>query len=98
MGETLLGQPLGSLPGGKGFNQAVAAARSGAPTRFCAQLGDDAAGADLRRAMREVGLEVDLHVSPGVPTGSAYIAMLADSANSIIVACLLYTSDAADEL
>ena len=85
VGETLLGQPLGSLSGGKGFNQAVAAARSGAPTRFCAQLGDDGAGQDLRRAMLRAGLEVDLHLSEGVPTGSAYIAMLADSANSIIV-------------
>lgn len=86
VGETLLGQPLGSLPGGKGFNQAMASARSGAPTRFCAQVGDDTAGTDLRRSMAQAGLDVDLHVSPGVPTGSAYIAMLADSANSIIVA------------
>ncbi|MFF2052634.1 ribokinase [Leifsonia sp. NPDC058194] len=86
VGETLLGQPLGSLPGGKGFNQAVAAARSGAPTRFCAQVGDDPAGAELRLTMLRAGLDVDLHVSPGAPTGSAYIAMLADSENSIIVA------------
>lgn len=86
IGETILGQPLGSRPGGKGFNQAVAAVRCGAPTRFCAQIGDDFQGEILRREIDHAGLEARVHISPGVATGSAYIAMLSDSDNSIIVA------------
>lgn len=86
IGETILGQPLGTRPGGKGFNQAVAAMRCGARTRFCTQIGDDLQGEILRRGIDNAGLESRLHVSSGATSGSAFIAILAGSANSIIVA------------
>lgn len=85
VGETILGQPLGLLPGGKGFNQAVAAARGGATVRFCGQVGDDAPGQKLLREAARHGLDGYLGVSSEVPTGTAFVAALPNSDNSIIV-------------
>ncbi|MFZ5655724.1 MAG: ribokinase [Pseudomonadota bacterium] len=74
-----------SGPGGKGFNQAVAAARSGAPTRFCCALGEDAGGV-LARALA-VADGIDLRdVRCDLPTGSAGIFVDAHGRNSIAVA------------
>ena len=50
IGETIAGSSFAMGPGGKGSNQAVAAARSGADVVFCTRLGDDAFGAIARRA------------------------------------------------
>jgi ribokinase len=58
-GETLLGEPPLRCPGGKGFNQALVAARTGAAIRFAAPVGDDMHGAMLRAAIAGEGL---LHV------------------------------------
>lgn len=86
VGETILGQPLGLLPGGKGFNQAVAALRGGAIVRFCGQVGDDAPGQQLMNEAARRGLQGHLGVSSEVPTGTAFVAVLPGSDNSIIVA------------
>jgi ribokinase len=43
-GETVLGRQLDTQPGGKGFNQAIAAARLGCPVDFIARVGDDVQG------------------------------------------------------
>jgi ribokinase len=57
-GETLLSDSLVRCPGGKGFNQAIAAARTGARTRLAAPIGSDATAVDIRRfAAQEPGLE-----------------------------------------
>jgi ribokinase len=82
-GETLAGT-YASGPGGKGFNQAVAAARAGADTTFLCALGDDA-GAQLARALAAAD-GIDLRDQRSTrPTGTAGIYVDADGRNSIVI-------------
>lgn len=83
-GETR-GGTYSSGPGGKGFNQAVAAARAGAGTTFLCALGDDAAGASARAMAAAEGIDLRAARSDA-PTGTAGIFVSADGANSIVVA------------
>lgn len=85
LGETLLGRAVGRFPGGKGLNQAVAAARAGAAVRFCAVVGADAAGDELERAARAAGVTGAIRRSASAPTGTAHILSVAGD-NSIVVA------------
>ncbi|MCQ9343136.1 ribokinase [Corynebacterium kozikiae] len=84
-GETLLGSGGEVGPGGKGANQAVAAALQGAQVRFVGAIGSDANAATAIGTMRAagVGLE-DVHTLSG-PTGLAIISVSEDAENSIIV-------------
>ncbi len=86
-GETVADAELELHPGGKGANQAVAAARSGASVHLVARVGDDAAGQARLAQLRAHGVEVD-HVrpTPGAPTGTAVILLTPDGENSIVVA------------
>jgi ribokinase len=84
-GETVHGSALAYFQGGKGANQAVAAHRMGAPTRFVGRVGNDAAGARLREALRAEGLDVRIGVDPDAPTGTALISVDARGENSIVV-------------
>lgn len=86
VGETLLGRAGGRFSGGKGLNQAVASARSGAPTRFCAVVGTDEAGDVLQRTLADAGVEAALRRSAVAPTGVAHVLAFEDGDNSIIVA------------
>lgn len=82
-GETLQGR-YASGPGGKGFNQAVAAARAGAATSFACALGDDVGG-QLARALA-VAERIDLRDARSrEPTGTAGIFVGADGDNSIVI-------------
>lgn len=83
-GETLGGR-YASGAGGKGFNQAVAAARAGADTTFLCALGDDGAGEAARAMAAAEGIELRV-ASSGSATGTAGIFVAADGANSIVVA------------
>jgi ribokinase len=87
-GETVVGDSFAEYPGGKGLNQAVAAARAGTATSLCACLGDDEAGRRLRAVVREAGIrEEHLSVSADHPTGRALIAVAhEDNQNLIVVA------------
>lgn len=58
-GETVLGRTYAEHAGGKGLNQAVAAARSGARTAFVGAVGDDDAGERLRRLLTDEGVDTE---------------------------------------
>lgn len=85
-GETVQGTDYAELPGGKGLNQAVAAARAGAGVAMVGAVGDDAAGATLREVARRDGVD-DRWITTvtGVPTGRALIAVDDAAENSIVV-------------
>jgi ribokinase len=86
-GETVLGGDLAEHPGGKGANQAVAAARLGASVAMLGRVGADDAGARLRRVLDLEGVDTT-RVLPvdGLPTGRARVAVdHTTGENSIIV-------------
>jgi ribokinase len=85
-GETVVGGDCRQLPGGKGANQAVAAARLGAKVAMVGRVGADAQGAWLREGLWTEGVEVE-HVREDrqAPTGIAMIAVDARGENTIVV-------------
>ncbi|MEU7692732.1 ribokinase [Microbispora hainanensis] len=84
-GETVTGREFRTIPGGKGANQAIAAARAGADVAFFGAVGDDAFGPGLRAALAEAGVDTTgLRVVPG-PSGVAHIVVQDGGDNSIIV-------------
>lgn len=86
-GETVLSRSVVRMPGGKGGNQAVAAARMGAPVTMAGAVGDDEAGRWMRGELAGAGVDVSaVRVLAGEATGAAYIAVDAAAENQIIVA------------
>jgi ribokinase len=86
-GATVLGSAARFTPGGKGANQAVAAARLGADVRMVGCVGGDDFGRQLLAALRAEGIDTDaVRIVPGVATGLAMIAVDAAGENQIIVA------------
>jgi ribokinase len=86
-GETVIGGRFARHHGGKGGNQAVAAARLGAPTWFIGAVGDDDFGRSARSALEADGVDTrELRVLPGEPTGVASIVVDRAGENSIAVA------------
>ncbi len=85
-GETVVGRGPVASSGGKGANQAVAAAYAGASVRLCAVVGDDAAGGEQLAQLRSSGVDVSrLRAAAGTSTGMAFILLTPDGENSIIV-------------
>ena len=84
-GETVTDAELSRVPGGKGANQAVAAARLGASVRFVGCVGDDEFGRDVTAALGASGATCDVRVVDA-PTGVALIVVDDDGENEIVVA------------
>ena len=86
VGETVLGGDLRRIPGGKGANQAVAAARLGRYVAMIGRLGDDEGGTMLRSALDGDGVDTHhLLTTADVPNGVALISVGADGDNAIVV-------------
>ena len=85
-GETCFGRDYAYIPGGKGANQAVAAARLGGSVTFCGRRGEDAHGAALAEGLRRDGVDISfLHADPGSSTGLAVIPVEEGGQNRIMV-------------
>ncbi|MFI9008615.1 ribokinase [Actinosynnema sp. NPDC053489] len=85
-GETVLGGDTVVLPGGKGANTAVAAARLGASVALVGAVGADQYGELLLDSLSSSGVRTDFVRTSSRPTGLAYITVTPDGENSIVVA------------
>ena len=85
-GETVLASSLSYAPGGKGGNQAVAAARAGAQVQFVGAVGDDAAAEPLRAHLVANGVGLDATLAVAGPSGTAIIVVDTGAENTIVVA------------
>lgn len=86
-GETVMGHDFGTFPGGKGANQAVAAARLGAEVTLVGRVGADEFGQRLLRRLETEGVDVKhVGVDEQAATGIALITLEASGENSIVVA------------
>jgi ribokinase len=84
-GETVLGGAASLGPGGKGLNQAVAAARVGAPTAFVGAVGADRDGDLLMDTLAGEGIDTDGVLRVDEPTGLAIILLEPEGTNRIVV-------------
>jgi ribokinase len=85
-GETVLAASVHSSPGGKGANQAVAAARAGAQVQFVGAVGDDAAAERLRAHLRDNAVGTGGLVTRPGPSGAAVVIVDSAGENTIVVA------------
>jgi ribokinase len=85
-GETVTDAEIALLPGGKGANAAVAAARLGAKVSMLGRVGEDAFGGELKRNLRKNRVDAEyVRTTPDAPTGSAFITVTPDGENAIVV-------------
>jgi len=85
-GETVLASSMTTAPGGKGANQAVAAARAGAAVTFVGAIGNDDAGTRLRDHLRSNGVDVTGLSTLDTVSGSAVVMVDTHAENLIVVA------------
>lgn len=85
-GATVLASSLVYAPGGKGANQAIAAARAGAQVQFVGSVGDDAAAATLLAHLRASGVGTSAVSVVAGPSGTAVVIVDAGAENAIVVA------------
>ncbi|SDW56772.1 ribokinase [Saccharopolyspora shandongensis] len=84
-GETVLGREFHTVPGGKGANQAIAAAKAGAAVRMIGAVGEDEFGAQIRDTLRKSTVDVTgVRTVPG-RSGTAHIVVDDEGGNSIVV-------------
>ncbi len=84
-GETIIGLGTAYHPGGKGANQAVAAARSGSPVVMLGAVGTDTFGETLLTGLREVGIQTEWVIDKAGSSGMAFITVNASGENTIVL-------------
>ncbi|AVV43192.1 ribokinase [Streptomyces sp. ID05-04B] len=84
-GETVTGREFRTIPGGKGANQATAAARAGGAVSMIGAVGNDSFGARLRSTLEHTGVDTDHLRTVEVPSGTAHIVVDDDGGNAIVV-------------
>jgi ribokinase len=86
LGETLRGRSFITVPGGKGANQAVAAVRLGAPTKFFGRMGNDAFGREVMPIIKKEGIDISgIQIDKKHGTGLAVINVDDKADNSIVL-------------
>ncbi|MGV1793642.1 ribokinase [Rhizobium sp. A37_96] len=85
IGQTLLGSGFALGPGGKGSNQAVAAAMAGAKTTFISKIGRDAFGEIALRTYEKAGVRARIVQMDDVPTGAAFIYVSSETGDNAII-------------
>ncbi|MFF4247172.1 ribokinase [Streptomyces sp. NPDC001822] len=85
LGETVTGREFRTVPGGKGANQAVAAARAGGDVVMIGAVGTDEYGSRLRTNLEHAGVDTELLHTAAGPSGTAHIVVDDEGANSIVV-------------
>ncbi|MFG2886165.1 ribokinase [Streptomyces sp. NPDC048297] len=84
-GETVTGREFRTIPGGKGSNQAIAAARAGATVSMIGAVGNDAFGVRLRDTLEHCGVDTDSLRTVEGPSGTAHIVVDDEGGNAIVV-------------
>ena len=84
-GDTVLGSDMQMFPGGKGANQAVAAAKAGASVKMLGKLGKDAHGKRLRDSLELASVDTNLVSEVDTPSGVAFITVDSQAQNMIVV-------------
>jgi ribokinase len=84
-GETVTGHGFEQVPGGKGSNQALAAARAGGQVCMLGAVGDDDFGRAIREVLQADGVDVSGLLAVDQPTGTAHIVVDAAGGNAIVV-------------
>lgn len=87
MGETILGSGFALGPGGKGSNQAVAAARLGGDVTFISKIGEDPFGDMAMAIWAEAGVKTEVQLIPESYTGAASIFLEESTGNNAIIVC-----------
>ena len=85
VGQTIIGTSFSTTPGGKGANQAVAAARLGYPVQFVGMVGDDMYGPQLIQNLAAAGVETSAMQTASGSSGLAPIFLAANGQNAIVV-------------
>ena len=86
MGETILGQGFKDGPGGKGSNQAIAAARAGGDARMITRIGRDTFGEMAQKAWVADGIDTSsVVIDETLPTGAAFIFVSTETGNNAII-------------
>jgi len=86
MGETILGQGFKDGPGGKGSNQAIAAARAGGEARMITRIGRDTFGDMAQKAWAADGIDTSaVAIDAELPTGAAFIFVSTETGNNAII-------------
>ncbi|HWU09854.1 MAG TPA: ribokinase [Streptomyces sp.] len=84
-GETVTGREFRTVPGGKGANQAVAAARAGGDVVMIGAVGTDEYGSLLRTDLEHAGVDTELLHTVAGPSGTAHIVVDDEGSNAIVV-------------
>ncbi|MEU5592141.1 ribokinase [Streptomyces sp. NPDC020298] len=84
-GETVTGREFRTIPGGKGANQAIAAARAGATVSMLGAVGNDAFGTRMRSTLEQSGVDTDSLRTVEGPSGTAHIVVDDEGGNAIVV-------------
>jgi ribokinase len=85
IGETIIGTSFSTTPGGKGANQAVAAARLGYPVQFIGMVGDDIYGPQLIQNLTDAGVDTSAMIAAPGSSGLAPIFLDKTGQNAIVV-------------